>query len=221
MPDYTTPERARTALVTINLQRDFVKNGSPLRSRGVGAAMPGIQRLVEGFRAAGLPIVHAVRLYRPDGSNVDSFRRKAVEDGLRILMPGTMGAELLDEVKPSSEVRLDPVSLLEGSPQQVGRQEWLIYKPRWGAFHGTALEDKLRALGVSTVVLCGCNFSTSIRSTVYEAGSRDLRVILAPDAVTGASEEAITELGRIGVYLMNSNACLSWVAANPPSDEAA
>ncbi|MDJ0937834.1 MAG: isochorismatase family protein, partial [Kiloniellales bacterium] len=83
MPDYTTPERARTALVTINLQRDFVKNGSPLRSRGVGAAMPGIQRLVEGFRAAGLPIVHAVRLYRPDGSNVDSFRRKAVEDGLR------------------------------------------------------------------------------------------------------------------------------------------
>ena len=220
MPDYTTPERARTALITINLQRDFVKNGSPLRSRGVGTAMPGIQRLVQGFRAGGLPIIHAVRLYRPDGSNVDSFRRKAVEEGLRVLMPGTMGAELLDEVKPSSEVRLDPVPLLEGSPQQVGQQEWRTYKPRWGAFHGTALEDKLRELGVSTVVLCGCNFSTSIRSTVYEAGSRDLRVILAPDAVTGACEEAITELGRIGVYLMNSSACLSWIAAQP-GDEAA
>ena len=221
MPDYTSPERARTALITINVQRDFVRDGSPLKTRGVGTAMPGIRRLVQTFRSAGLPILHAVRLYRPDGSNVDSFRRRAVEEGLRVLMPGTTGAELLEDIKPSEQVRLDPARLLGGQPQQIGQQEWLIYKPRWGAFHETALEDKLRELGITTLVLCGCNFSTSIRSTIYEAGSRDFRVVLAPDAVTGGSDEAISELGRIGVYLIESGACQAWLEATPPNDEAA
>ncbi len=221
MPDYTSPERARTALITINLQRDFVRNGSPLKTHGVGAALPGIQRLVSAFRAAGLPILHSVRLYRPDGSNVDSFRRKAVEEGLRVLMPGTMGAELLEEIRPAGAKRLDPAQLLAGEAQAIGPKEWLVYKPRWGAFHESALEEKLRELGISTLVLCGCNFSTSIRSTIYEAGSRDFRVVLAPDAVTGATEEAIKELGRIGVYLMESRSCQGWIAATPPSDEAA
>ncbi len=220
MLDYTAPERGHVALVTVNAQRDFTLPGSTLKACGVGRALPAMGSVVKGFRAQGAPVFHAVRLYRADGSNVDLFRRRAVEEGLRVLMPGTFGAELVEEVKPDPEVRLDPEALLSGRFQEVGSNEWMFYKPRWGAFHETALAERLRELVVSTVVICGCNFATSGRATLYEAGARDFRIILVTDALSGAVEEGICELGRIGVYLMNAENCLSWLSGDSRSDAA-
>lgn len=220
MLDYTAPERGRVALLTVNAQRDFVCLGSPLKAGGVGRALPALRTMVGGFRAVGGPIYHAVRLYRPDGSNVDLFRRKSVEEGLRVLMPGTRGSELIDGVAPESGSRLDPCALLEGEFQNVGDREWVFYKPRWGAFHDTGLADRLRQNDVTTLVVCGCNFTTSVRATVYEAGARDFRVVLVTDALSGASEVCIRELGRIGVYLMNARTCRRWLEGTPESDAA-
>lgn len=220
MPDYTAPERGRAALLTVNAQRDFTLPGSPLKACGCGQSLPALVSLVRGFRAARAPIFHAARLYRPDGSNVDIFRRKAVEEGMRVLMPGTFGAELLDGIKPASDVRLDPESLLRGNFQEIGPREWVHYKPRWGAFHDTGLEKRLHQQNVSTLVIAGCNFSTSGRATVYEAGARDFRVILVNDALSGCYQENLAELGRIGVYLMNADTCLDWLSSTPESDAA-
>ena len=211
--DYTLPDRGRVALLSINAQRDFTLAGSPLRANGVSPAIGGVKNLVSGFRQAGVPIVHAIRLYRPDGSNVDSFRRQMVEEGMRVLMPGTRGAELIEEINPGRSIRLDPNSLLSGTFQEVGSDEWVAYKPRWGAFHGTNLEGHLRSLGVTTLVLCGFNFATSGRATIYEAGARDFRIVVVPDAISGGSDEAVTELGRIGVYLMTADECLTWLGS--------
>jgi nicotinamidase-related amidase len=220
MVDYTAPERGHTALLTVNAQCDFVASGSPLRACGASAVVPVIERLVKGARAQKVPIIHAVRLYRPDGTNVDCFRRQAVEEGLRVLMPGTHGAELVKEVKPGSDVRLEASHLIAGNVQELGSNEWAIYKPRWGAFHGTKLDALLNSLGVTTVIVCGFNFSTSGRATVYEAGARDFRIVLVPDAVSGASEQAIAELGRIGVYLMTADNCLGWLRNAKASETA-
>lgn len=220
MQEYTAPERGRAALITVNGQRDFTLQGSILKAPGVERALPPLARLARGFRAAGSPIFHAVRLYRPDGSNVDLFRRKVVEDGLRVLMPGTSGAELIDELKPKPDIRLDSQSLLRGEFQEIGNREWIFYKSRWGAFHDTGLEQRLGDLEVNTVVICGFNFLTSGRATVYEAGARDFRIVLVTDALSGASEEGLCELGRIGVYLMSAEACLDWLRATPSSHAA-
>lgn len=220
MPEYTAPERERVALLTINGQRDFTREGSILRAGGVSRARPALRSTVESFRAVGTPIFHAVRLYRPDGSNVDIFRRKAVEEGMRVLMPGSFGAELIDELKPQSEVRLDPECLLGGRCQEIGPSEWAFYKPRWGAFHDTSLDQRLGELGITTLVICGCNFSTSGRATVYEAGARDYRIILVTDALSGAREDSLVELGRIGVYLMSAENCGDWLRSSPASEVA-
>ena len=220
MQDYTAPERGRAALLTVNGQRDFTLPGSTLRACGVDRALPAMSTLARAFRDRDAPVFHAVRLYRPDGSNVDVFRRSAVEEGLRILMPGTFGAELVDGIKPLPDVRLDPDELLQGSFQEIGPKEWVFYKPRWGAFHQTALADRLAALDVSTLVICGCNFSTSGRATVYEAGARDFRVVLVTDALSGSCEESICELCRIGVYLMSAQTCLEWLGGTPRIDAA-
>ena len=221
MLSYTSPQREHAALLTINAQRDFVAAGSPLKLRGVRHAVPALRRLVEGFRTAQAPIFHAIRLYRPNGSNVDNFRRQSVEEGLRVLMPGTSGAELIDAVRRGPSTRLDPPRLLRGALQEVGEEERLFYKPRWGAFHDTPLEAELRQRNITSLVICGCNFPTSVRSTIYEAGSRDFRMVLVTDAVTGATEESVRELGRIGVYLMDSKACLDWIRSRAAGHEAA
>lgn len=220
MPEYTAPERDRVALLTINCQEDFTKRGSYLRVRGVNGARPALRSITETFRAAGAPIFHAVRLYRPDGSNVDVFRRRVVEEGLRVLMPGSFGAELIEEVKPDPGMRLDPDCLLTGGYQECGPKEWVFYKSRWGAFHDTVLADRLAALKISTLAICGFNFSTSGRATVYEAGARDFRQILVTDTLSGAQEDSLLELGRIGVYLMTAAHCRDWLNVEAVTDVA-
>jgi nicotinamidase-related amidase len=212
MRDYLSPERQHVALLTIAAQRDFCLPNAPAKVGGSMAAVPSMVRLVEGFRQRGRPIVHVVRLYRCDGSNVELCNRASIEEGQRIVMPGTLGAELVDGLKPDQQQRLDASQLLDGKLQELGRQEWVMYKPRWSAFYQTQLEDHLRALGVSTLVISGCNFPNGPLATVYAASSRDFRIVVAIDAVSGGNESTLAELGRIGVYLMTSDQCLAWLA---------
>jgi nicotinamidase-related amidase len=217
MANYCVPQKGTAALLTLSAQQDFLRPGSPYRAAGAHRVLPALARTVQGFRAQGAPLFHAVRLYRPDGSNVDACRRQAIEEGLRVFMPGTMGAELLDEIRPDAAVRLDARGLLDGGFQKLGEGEWAFYRPRWGAFHGTALETRLGALGVTTLVVCGFNFTTAMRATIYEASARDLRIVVVSDAVGNGSEAAVQELARIGVYLMPSTCCLDWLAGAAPA----
>jgi nicotinamidase-related amidase len=221
MPDYTLPEKQTVALLTLSAQRDFTLPGSPVRAAGLGHAIPAMKRLVEGFRLQGAPVYHSVRLYRADGTNVDVCRRQAVEEGLRILMPGSFGSELIDEVKPLPGVRLDPDRLFAGEFQKISRNEAIFYRPRWGAFHDTGLEAELKSRGITTLVICGFSFATGTRATIYEASARDFRLVLVPDAVCNSTEDGVRELGRMGVYLLNSESCLTWLNGAEQSGEAA
>jgi nicotinamidase-related amidase len=150
-----------------------------------------------------------VRIYRPDGSNVDLCRREGVERGKRVVLAGSEGAELMDELKPSPRVRFDTELLLGGGLQEIGDKEWIMYKPRWGAFYRTSLGEHLQDLRINTVVVCGCNFPNCPRATVYEASERDLRIVLVTDATSGVYERGFRELGNIGVNLMDSDGCLN------------
>lgn len=213
MANYCVPERSSAALLTLSAQRDFLALGSPVRAHGGERALPAIRCLVEGFRTSGAPVFHALRLYRPDGSNVDACRRQAVEEGMRVFMPGSLGSEILDELKPDPAIRANPELLLGGDMQKIGAGEWLFYRPRWGAFHDTPLESHLRGLGVTTLVICGLSFATGTRATIYESSARDFRTVVVTDALASATEEGVQEMGRMGVYLMTSDACLSWLSS--------
>lgn len=111
-PDrYLAPDFAASVLITIDTQRD-VLDGQPLEIPGTSAALPAMKRLLDAFRRAQAPIVHIVRLYRRDGSNVDLCRRGMVEDGAAILAPGSQGSELAPGLPADPSVRLDPDLLL-------------------------------------------------------------------------------------------------------------
>jgi nicotinamidase-related amidase len=79
-----------------------------------------------------------------------------------------------------------------------------MYKPRWGAFFQTPLEDHLRGLGVDTLAFCGANFPNCPRTSIYEASERDFRIVVAPDAVSGIYDRGRAELEGIGVVMMDA-----------------
>jgi nicotinamidase-related amidase len=213
MTEYITPDRKHSALLIIDVQHDFSLAGAIAEMPGTLQAVQYIQRLVQAYREQGYPIIHIVRLYRADGSNVDLCRRNAIEGGKQVVIAGSDGAELMDELKPSNTIRLNPNLLLSGHPQEVGIMEWVIYKPRWGAFYNTQLEKHLHNLHVNTVVVCGCNYPNCPRTTIYEASERDFRIVLAKDATSLIYDIALQELKNIGVSLMNTDECLAWLAA--------
>jgi nicotinamidase-related amidase len=201
---YTDPEFAASALVTIDTQRD-VLDGGPLEIPGTSAALGAMRALVDRYRSAHRPIVHIVRLYQPDGSNVDLCRRELIETGARVLRTGAPGTQLASELLPAPDLALDDALLLEGGVQLLGPAEVVIYKPRWGAFYETPLEGHLRELRVNTLVFCGCNFPNCPRTSIYEASERDFRIVLARDAISGLYERGEIELADIGVNLMSTD----------------
>jgi len=209
------------ALLTIDVQCDFALPSSPAHIPGTLEAAQRIRPLVQGFRSVVRPIVHMVRLYLPDGSNAELSRRAYLEGGNQLVCPGTTGAELLDELKQEPSVPLDADVLLSGEPQQMGQQEWAMYKPRWGAFYRTTLEERLRALGVDTLVVCGCNFPSCPRTTIYEASERDFHVVVVPDATSGIYERGLEELRSIGVEVQHAKECVSWLRASSGVSESA
>jgi nicotinamidase-related amidase len=178
---------------------------------GTHEAIPQMAKLATAFRQKGLPIVHVVRLYRPDGSNADLVRRHSVEQGARIATPGSAGSQIAPELLPNA-IELDHELLLEGGFQQIGPAEHVMYKPRWGAFYETRLEEHLRDAGCDTLVFAGCNFPNCPRTSIYEASERDFRIVLVSDAISGLYDRGIDECRGIGVDIKDLAATLAWLA---------
>jgi nicotinamidase-related amidase len=212
MDPYTRPDPARSAVLTIDVQNDFTLPGAPAEIDGTAAVVPRIVTVLEAARDARVPIVHVVRLYRTDGSNVDRCRRGAIESGEEVVRPGSAGAELVAELRPDGYEGLDADRLLDGAFQQVGPREWVTYKPRWGAFYRTGLEAFLDDRGVNTVVATGCNFPNCPRTTVYEASERDYRIRFVADATSGTYERGLDELRDVGVAVADAAGTAEWLA---------
>jgi nicotinamidase-related amidase len=209
---HTVPEFASAALVTIDTQCD-VLDGGGFPIPGTSSALPAMRRLLDGFRGARRPIVHIVRLYEQDGTNAEPCRRQLLATGAQLLVRGTPGCQLATELLPDPHLRLDDALLLGGGVQVLDADEVAIYKPRWGAFYGTPLEQHLREHEVSTVVFAGCNFPNCPRTSIYEASERDFRLVLVRDAISGLYERGEQELANIGVHLMRSDEVTEALAA--------
>ena len=211
MNNYINPDSKNSALLVIDVQRDFTLIGAAAEIPGTLQIVQHIQRLIQKYREQGAPIIHVIRLYNADGSNADLCRRKSIESGRQLVTPETDGAELMDELKPSPDIRLNSTLLLSGNLQQIGSMEWIIYKPRWGAFYKTSLEKHLHNLGVNTVVVCGCNFPNCPRTTIYEASERDFKIVMAKDATSLVYDIGLQELQNIGVSVMDTDECMAWL----------
>ena len=113
---FTRADWRKAALLTIDTQNDFTLSNSPFAITGTFEVVAKMRQVLHAFRSTGRPIIHVIRIYNPDGSNVDLCRKRIVgELGKKLVITGTQGAELVDELKPSnSKVKLDTELLLKG-----------------------------------------------------------------------------------------------------------
>ena len=203
MDEFTRPDYRNIALITIDVQNDFSLPGSTLEIKGTVEVVPRIAALLKVFRNLSKPIVHIIRLYKADGSNADPVRRKWLQSGVSAGRPGTDGAELVSELKPNARC-LDAELLLKGGIQELRDREYVVYKPRWGAFYQTPLDKLLKKNKITTLAFTGCNFPNCPRTSIYEASERDYRIVLVKDAISGIYEKGMDELAKIGCEVITA-----------------
>jgi nicotinamidase-related amidase len=196
------PQWNRSALLTIDVQNDFVLPSST-RVFGTLERIPAISRLVQAFRESQRPIVHAVRLYEADGSNAEPCRRRSIREQGSYVVPNSKGAELVADLNPNPDCHLDSSSLYAGSLQEVGALEWAMYKPRWDAFYATRLEEHLHIHDINTLVVCGCNLPNCPRATLFGASARDFHTFLIQDATSQVTSERLFDLSLIGTIVLD------------------
>ena len=167
----------RTALIVIDMQRDFIEPGGFGESLGndvslLRAAVAPTQALLQAWRMRGWPVVHTRESHLPDLSDCPSAKRERGQPRLRIGDPGPMG-RLLVRGEPGCEI------VPELTPRHV---DTVIDKPGKGAFHGTDLQTTLQQLGVTHLVFAGVTTEVCVQTTMREANDRGYDRLLVEEA---------------------------------------
>jgi nicotinamidase-related amidase len=123
MTDFKFDPR-KTALLNIDIQNCFVENSPVAAPRG-REILPRINRLTEVCRKRAALVIHTVHLVRPDGSNTGV---------MGVIIPA-IAAGLINKGNKQAELHSEVV---------VGKNDIILEKPRYGAFHGTDLDLILR-----------------------------------------------------------------------------
>ncbi|HWM48296.1 MAG TPA: cysteine hydrolase [Xanthobacteraceae bacterium] len=170
-------ETRSLALIVIDMQRDFIEPGGFGESLGndvsrLAAIVPATRRLIDGFRAAGLPVIHTKECHRPDLSDCPPAKRERGSPARRIGDPGPMGRLLVDG-EPGTDF-VDALEPLAG--------ETVIAKPGKGAFYATDLDAVLRRQGVRQLVFAGVTTEVCVQTTMREANDRGYDCLIAEDA---------------------------------------
>ena len=169
--------REALALIVIDMQRDFLEPGGFGEALGndvgrLAAIVPTVRRLIDGFRGAGLPVIHTMECHRPDLSDCPPAKRERGAPRLRIGDPGPMG-RILVAGEPGAAIvpELAPAS-----------GEAVIEKPGKGAFYATGLGALLEERRIRQLVVAGVTTEVCVQTTMREANDRGYECLLAEDA---------------------------------------
>ena len=175
-------EAARTALIVIDMQRDFCLADGYFATAGgdidpVGSLTPRIAALLAAARSSGLLVAHTREGHRPDLSDAPEFKLWRSENaGARIGSEGPLGRRLV-RGEPGWEI-------VEALTPQAG--EPVIDKPGYSAFHATDLDALLRLRGIAKLILCGVTTDVCVHSTLRSAVDLGFECLLVEDACAAA-----------------------------------
>ena len=170
-------ELASTALVVIDMQRDFIEKGGFGEALGndvsrLAAIVPTTRALLDLCRARGLRVLHTREGHRPDLSDCPPAKRRRGDPALRIGAEGPMGRILVDG-EPGNDI-VAALQPLAGEP--------VIVKPGKGAFWATRLDERLTSAGVTQLILAGVTTEVCVQTTMREANDRGYECLLIEDA---------------------------------------
>ncbi len=162
VPEYEIHEEVRvdptkTALIVVDMQNDFVKEGGSLLVPDAEATIPKIKGLLDLARESGMKVV-----FTQDTHNEGDPEWEIWPEHVR---EGSWGWRIVDEIAPRED-------------------ELVIRKVRYDAFYGTHLDHYLRVWGIDTLVICGTVANICVHYTAASAALRWLEVIIPRDATS-------------------------------------
>jgi nicotinamidase-related amidase len=168
---------AATALIIIDMQRDFLEPGGFGAALGndvslLGAAVAPCRAVLALARAAGLLVIHTREGHRPDLTDCPPAKWDRGPPGRRIGDVGPMGRILI-----RGEPGHDIIPELAPAPGEV-----VLDKPGKGAFCETDLGLILRNRGITTLLVAGVTTEVCVNTTIREANDRGFRCVAIADA---------------------------------------
>jgi nicotinamidase-related amidase len=155
--DEVSVDPTKTALVIIDMQNDFVKQGGSLLVPDAEATVPAIKRLLEFARANQIRVVYSQDTHHKGDPEWEIWPEHCLE--------GSWGWEIVAELAPAAD-------------------DTVLRKVRYDAFYGTPLDHLLRLWRVHTLVICGTVANISVQYTAASAALRWYAVVIARDAIS-------------------------------------
>ncbi|MDB5516273.1 MAG: isochorismatase [Tardiphaga sp.] len=167
---------SKTALVIIDMQRDFLEPGGFGATLGndvtqLASAVGPCQAVLSAARSADVLVVHTREGHLPDLSDAPIAKLQRGAPSLRIGDPGPMG-RILIRGEPGHDIIQELAPLDE---------EIVIDKPGKGAFYATGLDEILQKYGVENLLVCGVTTEVCVNTTVREANDRGYRCVVLAD----------------------------------------
>ena len=162
VPEYEIHEEvridpARTALVVVDMQNDFVKEDGTLVVPDAQATIPKVKSLLDFARGSGMKVIFTQDTHEEGDPEWEIWPEH--------VRKGSWGWEIVDEVRP-----------LEG--------ELVLNKVRYDAFYGTHLDHSLRIWDIGTLVICGTVANICVHYTAASAALRWFEVVIPKDATS-------------------------------------
>lgn len=207
LPASFTFDPAFTALLIIDMQRDFLEPGGFGETLGnnvslLAVAVPPLHALLASARAANLMVLHTREGHRPDLSDAPPAKIERAALRQRIGDTGPMGRILI-----RGEAGHDTIPALYPLPGEP-----VIDKPGKGAFYATDLEAILRHRHIENLVVCGVTTEVCVHTTVREANDRGYRCIVPADCCASY----FPEFHAMGLKMISAQGGIfGWVSDSP------
>lgn len=150
------------ALFIIDMLNDFILSGAPLEVPGGRDIVPNIQREIKQAHDEGYPVLYVNDSHAPDDAEFQVWPIHAVK--------GTPGARVVEELAPTES-------------------DIIIEKTRYDGFYETRLDEHLKALKITHLILTGVCTEICIQYTGASAIMRGYKVLVPPDCVSALSPE--------------------------------
>jgi nicotinamidase-related amidase len=206
-PGPFTFDESSTALIVIDMQRDFLEPGGFGESLGndvsqLRRTIAPLSAFLQRWRAAGLPVIHTREGHLPDLSDCPPAKLNRGAPSLRIgdptangriLIRGEYGHDIIDELRPHAG-------------------EAVVDKPGKGAFYATELQELLDKGGIKSLLVAGVTTEVCVHTTVREANDRGYECLVLADCVGSY----FPEFQRVGLEMIAAQgAIFGWVADSP------
>lgn len=196
----------KTALVIIDMQRDFLEPGGFGETLGndvsqLASAVGPISKVLAAARKSGMLVIHTREGHLPDLSDAPPAKVERGAPSLRIGDPGSMGRILI-----RGEAGHDIIPALYPVAGEV-----VIDKPGKGAFYATQLGDVLKQRGIENLLVCGVTTEVCVNTTVREANDRGYRCVVIADGCASY----FPEFHEMGLKMIKAQGGIfGWVAGS-------